>query len=458
MEEEEKQIQKKNQVDMLHGGLFFKILLFALPLAASSILQQLFNSVDMAVVGRFASSQAQAAVGCNGAVINLLLNLFLGISVGANVLIANYIGSGNRTRIQHAVHTAMLVAVLSGILLLIVGIGIAKPLLVLMDTPEDVLPHAILYLRIYFLGMPFIMVYNFGAAVLRSIGDTKRPLLCLLFSGIINAGLNLVLVIVFHLGVAGVGIATVISNVISAGMVWHFLSYEEEPLRLDWRKLKIAKPEFIKMLRVGVPAGLQSTVFAFANVCIQAALNGYGSDAVAGSSVGLNFEYFTYFAITAFNQTTVTFTSQNFGARKFERCKKVYWQNMLLSTLVTLIMSMTFLLGKDFFISFFTRQPEVAKYAAIRMTYLLTLYIIINTYEITGSALRGMGYSLTPAMLTVFGTCVLRLVWIYTVCKRYTSFEVLMMVYPISWVVTGTAMLICYFVIRKKVFRKAAVE
>lgn len=441
-------------MDMLKGSLADKIFLLALPLALSSILQQLFNAVDVAVVGRFASSQAQAAVGSNGAVINLLLNLFIGISVGANVVIANYIGRGEERRIKTAVHTAMLVAGISGIFLLFLGILVARPILTLMNTPEDVIEYAVLYLRIYFLGMPFIMIYNFGAAILRSMGDTRRPLYCLILSGVVNAGLNLVLVIVFHLDVAGVAIATVTANVINAGLVLYFLLHEQEPFRLEVKKLAARKTELLYMLRIGIPAGLQSMVFSFANVCIQSALNGYGSDAVAGSAVALNFEYFSYFVVSAFNQATVTFTSQNYGAGQYDRCKKVYRIAMGMSVLASGVLSLSFLFGRNFFISLFTDTPAVAEYAAKRMVRLMTVYFVLNSYEISGSALRGFGYSMTPAIITVFGTCVLRLVWVFTVCRQYTGFEMLLNVYPISWVVTGIAMVAAYLVIQRKVLRK----
>lgn len=437
-------------MDMLHGSLADKLFLFALPLALSSILQQLFNAVDVAVVGRFANSQAQAAVGSNGPVINLLLNLFIGISVGANVVIANYIGRGGEKRIKSAVHTAMLVAGISGIFLLFLGLLVARPILTLMNTPEDVLELAVEYLRIYFLGMPFIMIYNFGAAILRSMGDTKRPLYCLVLSGVVNAALNLLFVIRFHLDAAGVGIATVVANIINAVLVLYFLLREQEPFRLEPRKLKIYKTELLYMLRIGIPAGLQSMVFSFANVCIQSVLNGYGSNAVAGSAVALNFEYFSYFVVSAFNQATVTFTSQNYGAGQYDRCKRVYRMAMLMSVLVSGVLSLSFLLGRGFFISLFTDTPEVAEYAAIRMTRLMTFYFVLNSYEISGSALRGMGYSMTPAVITVFGTCVLRLAWVFTVCKRFTGFEMLMNVYPLSWVVTGIAMVAAYLFIQRK--------
>ena len=450
--------KEKNKIDMLNGSLLDKILLFALPLAMSSILQQLFNSVDVAVVGRFASSQEQAAVGCNGPVINLLLNLFVGISVGTNVVIAGYIGQGEKEKIRSTVHTSMVVALASGVLLLFLGLLVTKPILLLINTPEDVIDHAVLYLRIYFMGMPFIMIYNFGSAILRSIGDTRRPLYCLVLSGVVNAALNMFLVIVFHMGVAGVGIATVISNMISAGMVWHFLTHEEDPIRLQVRKLAVSGTELKKLLKIGVPAGLQSTVFSFSNVCVQSVLNGFGSAAVAGSAVGLNFEYFTYFVVSAFNQATVTFTSQNFGANQLDRCKKVFRLCITVSMLTAGAMSLTFVFGRSFFISLFTKEPQVAHYAAIRMVIILSMNVIVSTYEIGGAALRGIGYSLTPALITVFGTCVVRLLWVFTICQKIKDFRVLMIVYPITWIITGAGMLITYFTIRRSVFRTHSQE
>ncbi len=443
---------KSQQIDMLHSGLADKILLFALPLAVSSILQQLFNAVDIAVVGHFASSQAQAAVGCNGPVINLLLNLFIGISVGANVVIANYIGSQKKDKISGAVHTAMLIAIISGLILLVLGIAVSRPMLQLMDTPPDVLEGAVVYLRIYFLGMPFIMAYNFGAAILRSIGDTKRPMYCLVFSGMVNAGLNLLLVIQFKMGVAGVSIATVVSNIINAVLILFFLSREEEPVRLSIRQLRIQKEELAKMLRIGMPAGLQGMVFAVANAFIQTAVNGFGSNAAAGSTVTLNYEYVNYFIISAFNQAAVTFTSQNYGAGEYGRCKKIFRLCMAFSLAFSAMVSIVVLIGQDFFISLFTTDKAVIEYAAIKIQRMFTLNCMVSTYEISGAALRGMGYSMTPAMLTVFGTCVFRLAWIALVCQKYHTFGVLVSVYPISWVVTGAAVLAAYFILRKKAF------
>lgn len=450
MENSEK--PKSNKMDMLHGSLLDKILLFALPLAASSILQQLFNSADIAVVGRFAGSQAQAAVGSNSSVINLLINLFVGLSVGANAVIANYIGQRQKEKIRDAVHTVIVIALISGVFLLVLGVVIARPILVLMNTPENILEQAIVYLRIYFLGMPFIMFYNFGSAILRSKGDTKRPLYCLIISGVINLILNLILVIQFNLGVAGVAIATVISNVVSSGLILSFLLKEEESFRLYLNKLSLKKSPLFHVLRIGVPAGIQSMVFSLSNVCIQTAINSFGSDAVAGSTDALNFEYFTYFTITAFSQTAVTFTSQNFGARKDDRCKKVFRLCMTSSVIITGIMCAIFIIGRNSFIRIYTVDKAVIEFALIRMVHVLTFEWLASSYEISASALRGMGYSMLPAIITILGTCCFRLIWIYTIFVKYPSFDMLMSVYLVSWIITGTAMLTAYFILRKKAF------
>lgn len=444
------------RTDMLNGNLFSGILMFAIPLAASSILQQLFNSVDVAVVGHFAQNRAvaTAAVGSNGSVINLIINLFVGISVGANVVISNYIGRGEREKANSCVHTAMTIAIISGVFLLFLGLFIARPLLELMSTPEDVLPYAVQYLHIYFLGMPFIMVYNFGSAILRCIGDTRRPLYCLIISGVLNAALNLFLVIAFHMDVAGVAIATVISNIVSASLVCVFLLREKSEITFSIRKMGIRRDDLVRMLRIGVPAGLQSMLFSISNVFIQSVLNRFGTSVVAGSAVTLNFENFSYYIISAFSQACVTFTSQNIGASRVDRCKKIFRLSMLMSVILSLIMNYTFFFGRGFFIYLFTSDETVAYYAAIRMLYILTPYFLINTYEISGAALRGMGYSLTPAMMSVFGTCIFRLIWAYTIPKLNQSLGALYIVYPISWIITGTLVLSSYIIIRREVFSK----
>ena len=343
---------------------------------------------------------------------------------------------------------------ISGVFLLVLGLMIARPILEIMGTPENVIDLAVLYLHIYFLGMPFLMIYNFGAAVLRSKGDTKRPLYCLIISGVINACLNLLFVIVFKLSVAGVAIATVIADGVSAVLIIYFLMNEEETIRLRLNKLKIKKSELIKVIKIGVPAGLQGVVFSVSNVCIQTAINSFGSDAVAGSATGLNFEYFTYFTISAFAQAAVTFTSQNYGARNFKRCKKIFVYSMISSVVICGLMSAIFVVWRDFFAEIYTTDKAVLEYASIRMVHVLLFECLASSYEIGGAALRGLGYSMTPAVLTVLGSCVFRLIWIYTVFNKFRSFEMLMNVYPVSWVITGIAVLIAYAIVRKKLFKE----
>ncbi len=442
-----------HQVNMLEGPLLKKILLFALPLAASSIIQQLFNSADIAVVGRFASSQALAAVGSNGPVINLLVLLFTGLSVGANVIIAQYIGQGERKKVSESVHTVVSLSLISGVFLLLLGQIIAPPLLRMMNTPEDVIDLATLYLRIYFLGMPFIMLYNFGSAILRSIGDTRRPLYCLMASGVVNVALNLLLVVVFKMSVAGVGIATVIADMISAGLVMYFLMTEQnEDIRVNLKKLSLKKEYLIKVFKIGAPAGVQGMVFSLSNVCIQTSINSFGSDAVAGSATALNFEYITYFIISAFNQTAVTFTSQNYGAAKLDRCKTVLRLSLLSGCIICAVVSTVFILGSGFFVRIYTTDENVIPYALTRMTHVMLIEFVTGFYEITGAALRGIGHSLLPAVLTIFGSVVFRIVWIYTVFAYFNTFDWLMNVYPVSWVITGVAVTASYLVIRRKEF------
>ncbi len=453
MNQQEQAKQGSVRMDMLHGSLLNKILLFALPLAASSILQQLFNSVDIAVVGKFASSQALAAVGSNSSVISLMINLFVGISVGASVVIANYIGQRNERGIKNATHTVSVITLASGGLLLVVGLLIARPILEMMDTPDDVIELAVLYLRIYFLGMPFFMIYNFGAAILRSMGDTKRPLYCLVVAGVINTALNLFLVIVLKMSVAGVAIGTVIANMVSAGMIVYILRHEKGPFRLEYKEIGVSRIELRKMLQIGIPAGIQGMVFSIANVFIQAAINLYGSDAIAGSAAALNYEYYCYFVVSAFSQAAVTFISQNYGARQIERCKKIFRQTMLLSVIACGCLNLFFVWQRRFAISIFTSSPDVYQFAAIRMEIVLLTQALACSYEIAGAALRGLGYSMLPAILTVFGTCVLRLFWVYVICPMIPGFDNLMLIYPISWIITGAAVLIAYYIIQRKLFR-----
>lgn len=440
------------RVDMLNGSLIDKILFFALPLAVSSIMQQLFNAVDVAVVGLYAGTDAQAAVGCNGSVINLMLNIFIGISVGANVVISHFLGQKDAVHARRGVHTAMWVALVSGVFLCIVGQLAARPILTLLGTPASVLDGAETYLRIYFMGVPFVLLYNFGASVLRTIGDTRRPLYCLIFTGVLNTSLNLLLVICFDMGVAGVAISTTVANVLNGLLLWRILSKESEPIRLVRSAVRPEYSILKKMLKIGIPAGLQSAVFSFANVVIQSEINTHGAGAVAGSAVALNYEYFTYFIMSSFTQAAVTFTSQNYAAGNYSRCKRVYSISMVLAAVLTGVFSVTIVYFSDFFAGLFTTDAEAIRYATTRMEYVLLFNFVAASYEVSAAALRGLGYSMTPAVLTIFGSCVLRLLWVFFVCPIYPTFEALMSVYPISWVLTGLAVVTAYVIVHKRVY------
>ena len=435
---------------MLHGPLLMKILKFSLPLAASSILQQLFNSVDVAVVGHFASSQALAAVGSNGPVISLLINLFLGVSMGANVIISNHIGQRDNNSIKDAVGTAVAMSLLSGVALMVLGICAAKPILTLMGTPPDVLDMAIDYLRIYFVGVPFFLIFDFGAAILRSMGDTKRPLYILIIAGIVNTVLNLLFVIVFDMGVSGVAVATGIANMISAILIISLLIREKEPYRLYKNCIKIKWNELSRMLKIGVPAGLQGMVFSFSNVLLQSAINTHGAAAIAGSAAALNFEYYCYFLISAFNGAAISFIGQNYGAGNYNRVKHIYWLCMGLSVVTCALFNEFFVWQQDVFLSLFSSDPDVIKYGCIRMDTVLAWQFIACSYEISASALRGMGKSLTPTVLTIFGTCFIRVAWLMIVCKNWNSFKTIMLVYPISWILTGIMVCVAFYITSKK--------
>ena len=444
-----------NEIDMLHGPLFMKILLFALPLAASSVLQQLFNSVDVAVVGRFASSEALAAVGSNAPVINLLINLFVGISMGANAVISNHIGQNDREKIRSAVSTSAVVALLSGVFLMVLGTAVAGPVHRMMGTPVEVTRMAVSYLRIYFLGMPFIMIFNFGSAILRSLGDTRRPLYILIWAGIINTVLNLLFVIVFHMGVEGVAIATGISNLFSAVMVVQILLREQDPYKLHLDDMHIQKDELSHMLEIGVPAGLQGVVFSISNVIIQASINSYGFNAVAGSAAALNFEQYCYYVIAAFNGAAISFVGQNYGAGNMDRVKRIFLICMGLGTLSCALLNWVFAGWPDFFLGLFTDSKTVKDFGTIRMRTVLMLQGLACLYEIPGSALRGMGRSMLPTLLTVFGTCVLRIAWVYTVCPVWEGFHALMFVYPVSWIITGIMVMTAYLITFRRIQLKS---
>ena len=441
-----------NNIDMLHGPLLGKIMIFSLPLAASMMLQQLFNSADVAVVGRFDSPQAMAAVGSNGAAINLMVNLFVGLSIGANVVVARCIGRNETNKIRDAIHTSITLALISGVLLLIWGLAIAKPMLTIMNTPEDIIDLAVVYFRIYFLGMPFIMLYNFGSAILRSKGDSKRPLWALGLGGVINVILNLIFVIGFRLSVVGVALATVISNIVSAMMIMYYLVHEEEPFTFRLRDLSLRREYFTQILKIGLPAGIQGMLFSISNVTIQTAINSLGSYASAGSAAALNFDFLTYYVVAAFTQAAVTFTSQNFGAGSYDRCRKVFACTMGSGLFFTGLACLICAVWKTEILSLYTVTPEVLHYAEVRMIHAVAFLWLCNIYEVSGGCLRGMGYSMLPSIIVLLGCCVLRIVWVYTVFAWQNDFAVLMDVYPVSWTITGAVTMIAYCIVRRKVF------
>lgn len=443
-------MEKTKDRGILTGTLWKAILMFALPIAAGNMLQQLFNTADVAIVGKFAGKEALAAVGSNGPIINLLLNLFIGISVGANVVIARYIGEGNDERVSKASHTAVVVSVVSGVIVMLLGLILARPMLVMMNSPEDVIDLATLYLRIYFCGMPFMMLYNFSAAILRSRGDTKRPLICLSVSGVINVILNLVFVISFRMSVAGVALATVIANAVSAALVFWFLTKEKGALKIEWQKLKIDKSILAEFARIGIPSGLQGAVFSASNLFVQSSLNSLGSNFMAGSSAALNFEFYVYHLMSGFSQATVTFTGQNYGAGNYRRCRSVAKWNLFLGIALGSVLVTGMMLFRNSMVYIFTDEALVAEIATIRMMYILPFIMINSASDILSGSMRGVGHSLVPAMITIAGVCGVRLIWIYTVFAKVKTFEILMMIYPVSWAITAVGIIGAYFVIRKK--------
>ena len=426
----------KTNMDMLNGPLGRKILRFAVPLAATSILQQLFNAADIAVVGQFAGDKALAAVGANTFVINMLINLFVGISVGVNVVVANSIGAQSYRAITRSVHTSVIVSFISGILLSFIGVFFARPILSAISTPADVLDLAVRYLQVYFAGIPFVMLYNFVAAILRGKGDTKRPLYVLLATGAINVLLNVLFVAGFGMSVTGVALATVIANALSAGTLFYFLLHEVGPFKLEFWKLRITPVFLGRIMRVGLPAGLQGVVFSFSNVCLQSAINSLGSATVAASAAALTYEFIVYYWLNSFSHACVTFVGQNYGAKNLERCRRAVRWTILLATTSTFTLSMLCCYFAKPLLSLYTSDPEIIATGSIRM-YVVVGVLFINVFlDVFSGALRGMGQSLAPALTCVVGVCGIRILWVIFVFPQYRSFASLMVVYPVSWIVT----------------------
>ncbi len=442
---------KRFEIDMCNGPLLGKMLKFYFPLMASSMLQLVFNAADVIVVGRFAGSEALAAVGSTSALINLLTNLFIGLSVGANVMVARYYGAKKDDELSDMVHTSMLTALLSGVLLTVIGLLFSAPILRLMGTTKDALPLAVIYMRIYFCGMPFMMVYNFGAAVLRAIGDTRRPMIFLFISGALNFVLNIIFVVPLKMSVAGVALATIISQGLSAFLIIRCLILSDGAYKLIISKLHINKDKFLRMIQIGLPAGVQGVLFSISNVIIQSSVNSFDDTIiVAGNTTGQNIEGFVYMAMNAFSQTALSFSGQNYGAKKYDRINKVLWIALACVSIVGLTMgNLSVLFGRPL-LSLYTDDPNVVTYGLLRITYICTLYFLCGTMDVASGVMRGMGYSILPTIVSLTGACIFRIIWIFTVFVRFHSLEVLYSSYPISWFLTTAVHLICFMVVYNK--------
>ena len=452
-------VKKKGQgyqIDMIHGPLAGKLLVFAIPLMLSSILQLLFNAADVIVVGRWSGKEALAAVGSNTSLINLMVNLFVGFSVGTNVVVARDLGAGREEDVRDSVHTSIALSLVSGVVLMGLGLLLSRQMLELMGSPEDVIDLAALYLRIYFCGMPGNMLYNFGAAILRAQGDTKRPLYFLTAAGIINVILNLVFVILFHMDVAGVALATIISQYVSAILVLLTLMRDKGPLRVDLRALRLDMKVVRRILQVGLPAGFQGMVFSISNVVIQSSINSFGSTVVAGSAASSNIEGFVYAGMNAFYQTALTFTSQNYGACECKRVDRIMGLCLLYSGLIGLVLgNLAYLFGYPLGSIYAPGQEEVIAQAVDRLSICCTTYFLCGLMDTQVGVLRGIGYSVVPMIVSLVGSCALRLLWVATIFQLNRTPEMLYLSYPVSWAITAATHFVFFLFIRKRAYAKA---
>lgn len=442
---------KRYELDMCHGPLLGKILVFAVPLMLSGILQLLFNAADMIVVGHAKGPTSLAAVGATSSLINLLINLFMGLSVGANVLVAHFFAAKQEKDCNETVHTAILTSIVSGIFLAVLGLFLSRPLLNLMGTPSDVINKSVQYMQVYFLGMPVMLLYNFGSAILRAIGDTKRPLYFLSVSGVLNVILNMIFVLIFDMDVAGVALATVLSQALSAFLIMQCLTKTEGYCKFELKKLSIKKDKLLKMIKIGLPAGLQGSIFSISNVLIQSSINSFGSVAMAGSTASSNLEGFVYNAMNAIYQTALTFTSQNYGGKQYKRIKKVLTLNLLLVTLIGLGMGFLVILFGRPLLSLYTSQAAAIEYGLIRMKIIFSTYFMCGIMEVLVGCLRGMGRSILPMIVSLLGACGLRVVWVFTLFKAYPQLETIYISYPVSWIITAFVHFICLLIVMKKI-------
>lgn len=441
-------MKKSYEIDMCHGPLLGKLFIFALPLMGSGILELMFNAADIIVVGRFTGAEALAAVGATSTLITSLVNIFMGVAVGVNVLAAQYYGAGDRKNVEETVHTSILLGFFCGFCILVVGILFAENFLKMMSTPDDILGQAVLYMRIYFLGMPAFMVYNFGAALLRATGDTKRPLYFLFAAGALNVALNLLFVIAFQMGVAGVALATAISQTVSAALIIRCLRKEKGVCHLEFRKLHMQREKALRILKIGVPAGVQSGIFSISNLMVQSAVNSFGSIAVARITAASNIEGFVYTAMSAVYQTALSFISQNMGAKNYQRVSRILQLCLGIVAAIGLVIGNgTLLFGKEL-LGIYSSNQEVVAYGLMRMEVVCTTYFLCGIMDVIVGSLRGMGYSFVPMMISLLGVCGFRIVWILTVFAWEHTLFALYISYPISWIITSVIQLICWKWIR----------
>lgn len=451
-----KKRKKDYTIDMCNGPILKKMLIFTVPLMCSSVLQLLFNAADIVVVGHFAGDNSLAAVGSNSALIGLLTNLFLGLSIGSNVLAAKYFGAKDDKKLSKVVHTSILLSIMSGAVLTIIGVAGARRILIWMQTPDEVLDLATTYLRVYFIGMVGMMLYNFGSAILRAVGDTKRPLYFLFGAGIVNVILNLILVVIVKMDVAGVAIATVISQFISAFLIIRCLRHEEGGIHLDIHRLHMDKNVFVEILEIGLPAGFQGILFSLSNVIIQSSINTFGATVMAGNSAAANVEQFVYFAMNAFYQSTISFTSQNYGAKNYHRITKILWTSQLCVTAVGVVFGNLVVIFGHTLLELYTSSEEVMQAGMIRFGIVARTYALCGIMDVMVGALRGIGYSVMPMIVSLMGACVFRLVWLATIFKveRFHSAVTVYDSYPISWILTVAVHIICFIWAMKQIRKK----
>lgn len=446
--------RRSYEIDMTNGPILGKLFRFAMPLALSGILQLLFNAADIVVVGRFAGSQALAAVGSTGALINLIVTLFMGISVGANVLVSQYYGAGDKKGLHETVHTAILSSLVFGIALIAVGIALARPMLEMMETPADVLEQAVLYMRIYFIGMPVLMLYNFGAAILRAVGDTQRPLYFLLLAGVVNVVLNLFFVIVLHMGVAGVAAATSISQAVSAFLVFWCLVKVDGDYKLCPKQMRIYKDKLWKMMKIGLPAGVQGASFSISNVLIQSSINSFGAVAMAGNTAGANIEGFVNMGMDSFSQAALSFTGQNLGAGKTKRVNRVMVLCLLMASATGLLLGLTANLFGPQLLGIYSSDPAVIEYGLMRLRITCMFQFAGGLMGVMVGVLRGMGASLIPMAITISSVCGFRVVWIFTVFAASPTLTTLYVSYPVTWALAAFFDFVCFFFVKRGAEKK----